>query len=52
VKRVRWTDGMTNAEVLAFIKETPGLIEMMRRKHWWIGRAVKHESFLQTTLEG
>jgi len=53
MERVRWTGGMTNAEVLAIAKETPGLMEMRRReKHQQIGHVVRHESLLQTNLEG
>jgi len=32
---------MTNSEGLALVKETPGLMEMMRRrKHYWIEHIV------------
>jgi len=52
IKRVRWTEEMTNAEVLALVKETSGLMGMIRRReHRWIGH-VRHESLLQTTMEG
>jgi len=31
MERVRWTEGMTNAEVLALVKATLGLMVMIRR---------------------
>ena len=51
--KVKWTDKLTNMEVLRLVNETPKLLpEIRRRKRRWIGHILRHDSLLQTVLEG
>ena len=53
MENVKWTDKMTNVDVLKLVNETQQLVpEIRRRKRRWIGHILRHESLLQTVLEG
>ena len=53
MEKVKWTDKLTNEEVLSRVNESRGLMaHMKRRKPRWIGHILHHESLLKIASEG
>jgi hypothetical protein len=46
--KIKWTDRITNGEVLQRTKEEKLLLKILKnRRHSFIGHAVRHNEFLQ-----
>ena len=52
MKKVKWTDKLTNEEVLSRVNESRGLMaHIKRRKSRWINHILRHENLLKIALE-
>ena len=53
MEKVKWTDKLTNEEVLSQFNECRGFMaHIKRRKSRWIGHILRHKSLLRIALEG
>ena len=53
MEKVKWTEKLTNAEVLKLVNEVPSLLDTIKkRKRRQIGHVLRHESLLRTAMEG
>jgi len=51
--KIKWTDRVTNDEVLRRSKEERLLLIISKnRRHSWIGHTVRHNEFVVNILEG
>jgi hypothetical protein len=52
--KIKWTDRVTNEEVIQRVKEGSLLLKMLnnRQCHSWIGHIIRHSEFVMNILEG
>jgi hypothetical protein len=51
--KIKWTDIITNDEVLQRAKEERLLLKILQiRRHSWIGHIIRHNEFLVNIFEG
>jgi len=51
--KIKWTDRITNGEVLQRVKEERLLLKILQnRRHSWIGHTIRHNEFVVNILEG
>ena len=53
LEKIRWSDGISNGDVLTTVNEERCLIEIItRRKKNWIGHVLREDGLLRDVLEG
>jgi len=53
MEKIKWSDRITNEEVLRRVGETQQIIELIRsRKRKWIGHVIRGEGILKEVIEG
>jgi len=51
--KIKWTDRITNGEVLQRVKEERLLLKIFKNRcHSWIGHIIRHNEFVVNILEG
>jgi hypothetical protein len=51
--KIKWTDRITNGEVLQRAKEEKLLLKILQnRRHSWTGNTIRHNEFVVNILEG
>ena len=53
LEKIRWSDGISNDDVLTTVNEERCVIEIItRRKKNWIGHVLREDGLLRDVLEG
>ncbi len=53
LEKIRWSDGISNYDVLTMVNEERCLIEIIaRRKKNWIGHVLREDGLLRDVLDG
>jgi len=51
--KIKWTDGITNDEVIQGTKEESLLLKILKnRRHSWMGHTIRHYEFVVNIFEG